>query len=99
GLDVQSIQVGGAAAPDDATAFYRTEDKHLMLPAGGGMAWYVHVPDKAKLAADIPDGACSLQVTATAEDGATVSDKLTGLGGAIDLGSLAGKAARIQLTA
>jgi len=100
GLDVASIQVGGAAAADDAAAtFWHADTKRLVLPAGGAMSWYVLVPDKALVTADLPDGGCSVKVTATAEDGAVVDGTLTGLGSAVDLASLAGKAARLQLTA
>jgi arylsulfatase A-like enzyme len=100
GLDVMSIQVGGnAAAADDAGAFWKPDAKALVLPQGGGMAWYVLVPDKARVTADLADGACSAAVTATAQDGAVVDGKLTGLGSAVDLGSLAGKAVRLELVA
>jgi arylsulfatase A-like enzyme len=100
GLDVVSIQVGGSAAADDGAAtFWTPETKHLSLPSGGGMAWYVHVPEKAKVTADLPDGACSAKVTATAEDGQVADGTLTGLGSVVDLGGLAGKAARLQIVA
>jgi arylsulfatase A-like enzyme len=100
GLDVASIQIGGAAAaPDDAATFWKADTKELVLPAQGGLAYYVLVPDKAKVTGDLADANCSAAVTATAEDGAVVDGKLTGLGSAVDLSSLAGKAVRLQLTA
>src|SRR5207249_5933635 len=70
---------------------------HDALPIYGGMSWYVQVPDKAKLTADLSDGACTVSVLATAEDGATAEGKLEGTGSAVDLSALAGKATRLDL--
>ncbi len=93
------LHVGGQAAvgEDGATRFYDAGSKSLVLPKDGGMSWYVSVPDKAKLTGDLSDGACTINVLATADDGATLEGKLTGIGSAIDLGAMAGKAARLDL--
>lgn len=99
GLAVEWIQVGGAAPGDGAAKFYDTDSKELLLPEGGGMAWYAMVPDRGRVTGDLSDGACEVTVRATAEDGAGADGKLVGLGSAVDLGALAGKAARIELTA
>jgi arylsulfatase A-like enzyme len=101
GSAVAWVQVGGAqpVGEDGATKFYDASAKALTLPNGGGMSWYVAVPEKAKIAGDLADGACTVNVLATAEDGATAEGKLTGIGSAVDLASLAGKAARIDLEA
>ena len=102
GLDVAWMQLGGTApTTDDAstTAFYGKADKSLLLPQGGGLAYFVAIPDKAVLSGDLSDGACSVDVTATAEDGKTAKGKLEGTGSAVDLSSLAGKAARVTLVA
>jgi arylsulfatase A-like enzyme len=101
GHPVAWIQVGGARAPEsdaDAQSFYDPTAKALVLPDGGALAWYAFVPDKGRLTGDLADGTCTVGVHVTAEDGATVDGKLTGLGSAVDLASLSGKAARIQLT-
>ncbi len=99
GVDVAWIAVGGSAAPaDDATAFFDAGDQSLVLPDGGGMTWFAFIPDKGRLTGDLRDGACEVAVKVTAEDGATAEGKLTGLGSAVELGALAGKAARIELT-
>lgn len=98
GLELSWLAVGGDAAPDDsATKFYDPGSKSLVLPMGGGMSWFVAVPDKAKLTADLTDGTCQVHVTATAEDGQTADGQLTGTGSAVDLSALAGKAARVDL--
>ncbi|NVB81641.1 MAG: sulfatase-like hydrolase/transferase, partial [Kofleriaceae bacterium] len=101
GTMVSWFQVGGQApvGDDGATKFYDAQSKSLVLPKDGGMSWFVSVPDKAKLTGDLADGACTINVLATAEDGATAEGKLTGIGSAVDLASLSGKAARVDLTA
>ena len=99
GLELAWLAVGGDKAPgDDATKFYDPAAKSLLLPESGGMSWFVMVPDKAKLTANLTDGSCQVQVAATAEDGATAEGKLVGTGSAVDLGALAGKAVRLDLT-
>ncbi|HEU4610942.1 MAG TPA: sulfatase-like hydrolase/transferase [Kofleriaceae bacterium] len=95
------LQVGaqGAVADDGATKFYDTASKSLVLPKDGGMSWYVEVPAKGKLTGDLADGTCAVHVLATAEDGTTLEGKLVGLGSAVDLGTMGGKAARLDLDA
>ena len=99
GLELAWLQVGGASAPDDATAtsFFETASKSLLLPKQAGMSWFVAIPDKAKLTGNLSDGACTVNVVATAEDGRVVEGKLTGTGSAVDLSGVGGKAARIDL--
>lgn len=101
GTLVHWLQVGAetAVGDDGATTFFDAGSKSLVLPKGGGMTWFVAVPDKARLTGDLADGNCTLDVLVTAEDGNTVDGKLSGLGSAVDLASLAGKAARIDLEA
>jgi arylsulfatase A-like enzyme len=95
------IQIGGTApvGDDGSVAFYDTAQKALAIPSAGQMSWFVQVPDKAKLAGDLADGSCTIKVLATADDGATVEGKLNGLGSAVDLGALGGKAVRLDLEA
>ena len=99
GLELGWMQIGGTTAPDDAAAtkFYEPGSKSLVLPKQQGMSWFVSIPDKAKLTGDLSDGACAVNVVATADDGQVVEGKLTGTGSALDLAALAGKAARLDL--
>jgi len=101
GVEIAWLQVG-ATAPvgDDGSAmFYDPAQKALILPQDGQMSWYVAMPDKAKLTGDLSDGSCTVNVLATADDGATAEGKLAGTGAAVDLSALAGKAARLDLEA
>jgi arylsulfatase A-like enzyme len=93
------LQVGGSAAPDAAPPLHDPASDSLILPDGGGLAWYVAVPDKALVTGDLADGACQIAVQATGEDGKTVEGTLAGLGSAVDLAALGGQAARLELTA
>ncbi|MBK9033836.1 MAG: sulfatase [Myxococcales bacterium] len=100
GLAVDWVQVGGAApAEATATRFYDPATKSLVLPDGGGLAYYVQVPEGGRVTGDLADGACEVTVKATAADGAGADGKLTGLGSAVDLAALGGKAVRLELTA
>jgi arylsulfatase A-like enzyme len=99
GLAVEWIQVGGSAPGDGATKFYDGNAKALVLPEGGAMSWYAFVPDKGLVTGDLSDGACEIAVTAVGEDGKVVEGSLTGLGSAVDLDALGGKAARLTLAA
>lgn len=92
------LQVGGTAAPAEGPiTFFDATQKALLVPQGSQMSWYAFVPEKARLAADLSDGACTVAVVATGEDGQTIEGKLVGTGSAVDLGAIAGKAARIDL--
>ncbi len=99
GSSVAWIQVGGESAvgDDGAIGFYDGGSKALVLPKGGGSTYYAYVPDKALVSGDLSDGSCTVNVLATAEDGAVVEGKLTGTGSAVDLASLGGKAVRLDL--
>lgn len=99
GLAVEWIQVGGSSPGDGATRFYDASAKALVLPEGGAMSWYAFVPEKGLLTGDLSDGACEVAVSAVGEDGKAIDGTLAGLGSAVDLGKLGGKAARITLTA
>ncbi|MBP6628746.1 MAG: sulfatase-like hydrolase/transferase [Kofleriaceae bacterium] len=102
GLDVAWIQVGGTAptAPEaEVTTFWSSADRALVLPQAGSMSWFVTVPEQGRVTGNLADGACEVAVLATGADGTTIDGKLTGLGSAVDLSALAGKAARLDLTA
>lgn len=101
GLEVAWLQVGAQApvvADDGEVKFFDAGSKSLVIPKDGAMSWFVAVPDKAKLTGDLSDGACTIHVTATADDGATAEGKLVGTGSAVDLAALGGKAARLDLS-
>ncbi|MEZ4400620.1 MAG: sulfatase [Kofleriaceae bacterium] len=99
GLAVEWIQIGGTAPADGATRFYDTAAKGLALPDGGGLAYYLQVPDGALLTGDLADGACAVGVKATAADGTGADGTLRGVGSAVDLTAVAGKAVRLELVA
>lgn len=98
GIEVEWIAVGAAAPGDGATRFYDAAAKALLLPEGGSLTWYVQLPEKGLVTGNLSDGSCEVAVSATAEDGATASGALRGLGSAVDLAALGGKAARLELT-
>ena len=96
GLEVAWVQVGGTAA-DETPALYDASAKSLVLPEGGGAAWYVTVPDKGLVTGDLDAADCKVSVRATGEGGAPVEGALAGRGSAVDLSALAGKPARLEL--
>ncbi|MGN6106353.1 MAG: sulfatase-like hydrolase/transferase, partial [Kofleriaceae bacterium] len=98
GVEIAWIQVGAAAGgAEPSTAFYEPGAKALSIPKDGQLRWFVMVPDKARVTADLDDGNCQVAVKATAEDGATAEGTLSGIGSAVELGALAGKAVRLDL--
>jgi arylsulfatase A-like enzyme len=101
GVEVAWMQIGAQTpvGDDGGTKFWDAGSKSLVLPKDGGMTWFAAVPDKAKLTGDLSDGTCTINVTATADDGSTTEGKLVGIGSAVDLASLGGKAARLDLSA
>jgi len=62
------------------------------------MAWVRRHPEQGRLTATSDDGACEVEVKATAADGGGGDGKLVGLGSAVDLSALAGKAVRLELS-
>ncbi|HSR95613.1 MAG TPA: sulfatase [Kofleriaceae bacterium] len=105
GVELAWMQIGGAApvGDDGAAAFYDASKRALILPGEGSgqsqMTWFVAIPDGSRLTGDLADGDCAVAVRATAEDGTTAEGKLVGIGSAVDLSALAGKAARLDLEA
>ena len=101
GTAVAWLQVGATSALDDnaTVQFYDPAQKALTIPKDSTLSWYVMVPDKGKLTGDLSDGSCTVNVLATAEDGATAEGKLVGTGAAVDLAALSGKAIRLDLEA
>lgn len=101
GNAVAWLQIGGktAVGDDGDTTFYDPAQKALVIPKDGQLSYFVMTPEKARLTGDLADGACTIAVAATAEDGAAVEGKLAGLGSAVDLAALSGKAVRLDLEA
>ncbi|HEU4732558.1 MAG TPA: sulfatase [Kofleriaceae bacterium] len=101
GVEVAWLQIGAATpvGDDGATTFYDPAQKALIVPGDGQMSWFVAVPENARLTGDLSDGSCTVNVVATAEDGQAAQGKLTGLGSAVDLAAVAGKAVRLDLEA
>jgi choline-sulfatase len=99
GVPVEWIQVGGTAPADGATRFYDPAAKALVIPDGGAMTWYGFAPDHGRVTADLEDGECEVAVTAVGEGGERVEGSLVGLGSAVDLAPLSGKAMRLTLAA
>ena len=98
-LELAWLEVGAPAAPGDdgAAKFYDAGSRSLSIPQGGGMTWFAAVPPDTKLEADVADAKCSVDVTATGDNGQVVSGKLAGAGASVDLAPLANHAARIDL--
>jgi arylsulfatase A-like enzyme len=99
GIEVEWIAVGAAAPTDGATRFYDLAAKALLIPDGGTMTWYVTIPEKALLTGNLGDGTCRVAVRALADDGSSAEGSLRGLGFAVDLAAIGGKAARLELSA
>jgi arylsulfatase A-like enzyme len=87
---VEWIQIGGTAA-DALPAF--SDGKSLSLAKGDGAAWYVQVPAEGALQTN----GCALHVEARAHEGHVAAE--VAAGGGADLSKLAGKVARLELTA
>ncbi|HTM21179.1 MAG TPA: sulfatase, partial [Kofleriaceae bacterium] len=95
------IQVGGKDTAEPAPGFYDGGSKSLVLPQGGGLAWYMMVPEQALLTGDLDDARCKIDVTATpdAGHGKPITGTLVGRGAGVDLAALAGQAVRLELVA
>jgi arylsulfatase A-like enzyme len=99
-VSIAWVAVGEAPVSTDGANLAPSWDgSSLAINQGCGMAWYAVVPPQGLITADLKDGACSIAVNATGEDGKVVTGSLQGTGSAVDLAALAGKAARIELQA
>jgi arylsulfatase A-like enzyme len=70
----------------------------IELAKDAGLAWYVPVPEGAQLVADVPAG-CHVEVAARANDESMAGGLLGPDASRVDLTPIAGKAARLMLTA
>lgn len=98
GLAVEWLQLGGAAPPIDDAPAAADASGALLLPRGGGLAYYVHVPARGRLVADVAGDGCEVAVRARDHHGTEVTGRLRGVGAALDLGALAGRVVRLDLT-
>jgi hypothetical protein len=94
GTAVEWVQLGGDA-PDAVPPLY--DHGALVLPQGGGLAYYVQIPTSGKLAADTVG--CDVAVRAKGQSGPTVEGVLSGAGATVDLAALAGHVVRLDLQA
>jgi arylsulfatase A-like enzyme len=95
---VEWIQLGGDANGDAAPAFYDGAARALLLPSGGGLAYYVQVPEGGKLTGSVSGPSCEVAVRARAAGGKPLDGALRGVGASIDLAPLAGQVVRLDLT-
>jgi arylsulfatase A-like enzyme len=96
---VEWIQLGGEPGGDAAPPLWDAGQKALVLPQGGGLAWYVQIPDKGRLVGDVVGNGCQVMVRARGQEGAPIEGVLGGAGSAVELGALAGKIVRLDLAA
>jgi arylsulfatase A-like enzyme len=94
---VEWIQLGGDKPGDAPLSIHDAGKRALALAEGTALVYYVHVPKDGRLVGDVLGDGCSVDVEARAHDGAPARGKLSGAGGAVELGALAGKVARLRL--
>lgn len=96
---VEWIQVGGEAPDASGTAptIWDATTQALVLPRGGGLAYYVQVPKSGRLVGDVVGAGCAVKVRARAHAGTPIEGTLRGAGAAMDLAPLAGRIVRLEL--
>lgn len=98
-MSLEWLSIGpGELAGDDAPSFYDTATQSLVLPQGGGLAYFVMVPENGRLLGDVSGAGCQVEVRATAQNGKSVTGQLTGRGGAVEMSALSGQPIRLELT-
>ncbi|MFH0901295.1 MAG: sulfatase-like hydrolase/transferase [Pseudomonadota bacterium] len=97
---VEWIQVGGEPR-DEPPTLYDAAARALVVGEKDRLVYYVYVPKDGRLIGDVRDGqqGCEVTVRAQAHDGTPVEGTLSGEGGAVDLASLGGRMARLELGA
>ncbi len=91
-----------AALADDeptARATWSSGTRTLALDRDAGLAWYLQLPPAAALVARVADPACTIDVTAIADDGATVHGVLGGDRDRVELAPAGDRAVRLELVA
>ncbi|MBI4508576.1 MAG: sulfatase [Deltaproteobacteria bacterium] len=94
---VEWIQVGGATPTNEAPVVHDASKKALLLPKAGGLAYYIQVPASGRLVGDVQGEGCEVSVRVTSQ-GATAQGILKGVGGAVELSSMGGQIARMELS-
>ena len=99
-VEVEWIQIGGEVGEgtDSAPIFYVPASHQLRVAAGQSLVYLVDIPTAANLVADVQAG-CPVKVTAEAAEGAAITGHLAGAGARLDLSALAGRIARVEITA
>ena len=98
-LVVAYMQLGGPAPTDEAPKIVDPATKHLALAKGQALTWYVQVPEKGSVDAEVEGAGCSLAARFEPSEGAAVEGTLDGAGASVDLSTAAGKIGRLTLTA
>jgi arylsulfatase A-like enzyme len=101
GPTVEWIQLGGNATGDDAPPLYDPAQKALVLPEGGGVAYYLLAPEKARLDGMVGGQGCTVEARVALEaDALGGKASVTGnLAQGVDLAPFAGQLVRVDLTA
>lgn len=101
------IQVGGGAPGSDAPvgpaamrapARYEPDTDTVVMAGDAGLIYHVHVPESARLVAAVEGEGCRVDVRAGAGD-SSVEGALDSARAAVSLSLLAGRVARVELTA
>jgi arylsulfatase A-like enzyme len=96
------LRVGAIAPPGDddprTHARFDAAGDALELGAGASLAWYVTIPNSATLVGEVA-APCRVDVTARASDDSQAAGVLGGDIERVELGALAGKVVRLELTA
>ncbi|MEO6950966.1 MAG: sulfatase [Polyangia bacterium] len=94
---VESIVIG-AGPKVDAGMLTAGSKKGLAVPAGGGLAYYVYIPEGGTLATAGDAGGCALTASAVTHGGKHVGGELK-IGTPLDLSPLAGDIVRLEIDA
>ncbi len=94
------VGMGSRAGADPIDAgVAKAGDAHgLVIPNGGGLAYYVFIPDGGALTSAGDAGGCALGVRASTHGGRKTDGALT-IGTPFDLSALAGQIVRLELSA
>ncbi|HVV83154.1 MAG TPA: sulfatase, partial [Kofleriaceae bacterium] len=87
------------AADPSAAPAWDPARRVLTLDGGAGLAWYVDLPPAAALVAPVDEPACTVDVRATADDGAAIEDALSAAHPRVDLAAIGDRPVRLELTA
>ncbi len=96
-----SADPAAATADDDPAArvAWDPQRRALALDRDAGLAWYLQLPPAAVLVGALADPACRVEVSAVADDGASVRGELAGDRGRVDLAAVGDRPVRLELVA